>query len=81
MVDLQNTPITEPSAMKKICIASSKTTFPCYTQAVERTIKLVTEASSSVLVEDRDCFVHASIEEMKNFQSLKQKKVSNSKSN
>ena len=73
MVDLQNTPVTEPPAMKKICIVSSKTnkkpsctpSFPCHTQAIERAIKLLTEASSSVLAEERDGFIRASIEGMK----------------
>ena len=70
MDDLQNTPVTEPPAMKKICIASSKTNkkpscsplFPCHTQAVERAIKLVTEVSSSVLVEEREGFIRVRIE-------------------
>ena len=73
MVGLQNTPITETSAMKKICIAS-KTNFPCYTQAVERAIKPMIEASSLVLTEERDGFIYASIEEMKKLPVFETKK-------
>ena len=36
--------------------------FPCHTQAVERNVKLVTEASLSVCDEERDGVVRATLE-------------------
>lgn len=86
MVDWQNTPVTEPPATKKIpdeelkrlitnkekpsCIPS----FPCHTQAVERAIKLVTEASSSVIGEERDGFIRAKMEGRKRLPAFETKK-------
>ena len=86
MDDWQNTPVTEPPATKKIpdeelqrlitnkekpsCIPS----FPCHTQAVERAIKLVTEASSSVIGEERDGFIHAKMEGRKRLPAFETKK-------
>ena len=75
MIDWQTVELTEPSITKNItndeihALIKKKekllsiSDFPCHTQAVERTIKLVTEASMSVIgPRNRDGFIHARIE-------------------
>ena len=86
MIDWHNNLVSEPPATKMIpdeelkrliinkekpsCIPS----FPCHTQAVERTIKLVTEASSSVVGENRDAFICAGMEGRKRLPAFKIKR-------
>lgn len=74
MVNWQNITITEPPAFRNITDATLEDAirtkslfeipkFPCHTQAVERSIKLVTEASSSVSGSGRrDGFIKAKLE-------------------
>ena len=75
MIDWQTIQVTEPPATKKIStedITSLINTkelpklipdFPCHTQAVERLIKLVTEASTSVVGnEARDGYIRNRIQ-------------------
>lgn len=86
LIDWQNIKVTEPPITSNIStedlkqfINSSATPmvdfpkFPCHTQAVERCVKLVTEAAKSVIGSvARDGFIHARIQgrqEMPNFES------------
>lgn len=86
LIDWQNIKVTEPPITSNIStedlkqfINSSATPivdfpkFPCHTQAVERCVKLVTEAAKSVIGSvSRDGFIHARIQgrqEMPNFES------------
>lgn len=89
LITWQDCKITEPpltsnlsdETLKEI-VKSGLTTcqnikdFPCHTQAVERVIKLVTEASSAVCGENkRDGFIRARLlsrQQMPNFETKKQ---------
>ena len=75
MIDWQTTNVTEPPSTKYLTntevetLIKSKekpknmTDFPCHTQAVERMIKLVTDASAAVVgQENRDGYIRARIE-------------------
>ena len=75
MIDWQAIDVTEPPTLKKVPITEIKAliemkekpqgmpNFPCHTQAVERAIKLVTDASASVVGhENRDGYIRARIE-------------------
>ena len=73
LINWQESPITEPPLTKnisdedlKLLVASGDTPvvdfpqFPCHTQAVERCVKLVTEASAAVCgAPARDGFIRA----------------------
>jgi hypothetical protein len=75
MIDWQNCVITEPPATKSLSdeeleslVRSEETPvvqfprFPCHTQAVERCVKAVTEASIAVMGQEaRDGFIRARI--------------------
>ena len=75
MINWQAIDITEPPALKKVAITEIKAlietkekrqeipNFPCHTQAVESSIKLVTDASASVVgYENRDGYIRGRIE-------------------
>ena len=75
MIDWQTTNVTEPPSTKYLTNTEvetlikrrekpkNMTNFPCHTQAVERMIKLVTDASAAVVgQESRDGYIRARIE-------------------
>src|SRR6266516_3714166 len=79
LIDWQNTDVTELPLLEDISVdelemlvASGETPvtdfprYPCHTQAVERTVKLVTEASTSVCGEKaKDGFIRVRLEPRK----------------
>ena len=48
--------------------------IPCHAQAVEKTIKLVTEASLYVEKKEREVFIQNKLKSLKTFLNLKQRK-------
>lgn len=67
--DLTNIIKEKPAKFLQIC------SFPCHTQAVARCIKLVTEASLSVVGhKKRDAFIKVSIESRKSMPQFESKK-------
>ena len=87
MINWQTIQVTEPPATKKISAEDITTlintkelpkiipNFPCHTQAVERLIKLVTEASTSVVGnEARDGYIRNRIEGRKKLPKFETKK-------
>ena len=87
MINWQTIQVTEPPATKKlstediITLVNTKELpklipdFPCHTQAVERLIKLVTEASTSVVGnEARDGYIRNKIEGRKKLPKFETKK-------
>ena len=75
IIDWQTTNVTEPQSTKHLinteveALIKSKekpknmTDFSCHTQAVERTIKLITDASAAVVgQENRDGYIRARID-------------------
>ena len=86
ILDWQNI-ITEPPAtmrisdehLKELIFSKEKPSsipeFPCHTQAVERVIKLVTEASNAVIGKgNREGFIKTRIEGRKRIPTLESKK-------
>ena len=79
MIDWQNTTVTEPPLLAAVSeqdiemfVACGEVPvidfpkYPCHTQAVERCVKLVTEASSAVCgVKARDGFIRVRLESRK----------------
>src|SRR6266568_2931266 len=79
MIDWQNTPVTEPPLLAEVPVDSIEMLvasgeipvmdfpkYPCHTQAVERCVKLITEASASVCGEKaRNGFIRVRLESRK----------------
>jgi hypothetical protein len=88
MIDWQAIRLTEPPATRNLSdeklkeliqsrepLGDGLLDFPCHTQAVERIIKLVTDASGSVVGEqNRDGFIRARIEGRKRLPTFESKK-------